>query len=168
MNHLITVEGRSPSDIVIGGDSAGGNLTLALISHILHPHPKVPTKVELKEPFLGAVLISPWVSFDIDQGSFHKNLRTDILCQEVGKRWSEAFRGNSDLDIYNQPIKADKEWFGKLDTVIRNLLIWGGGGEVLITSIDAFAKQMKEIFPRTEYIKEVSYNYVCSMGVVEN
>ncbi|KAH8721585.1 hypothetical protein GQ44DRAFT_829147 [Phaeosphaeriaceae sp. PMI808] len=37
------------SRIFLAGDSAGGNLVLALLSHILHPHPDVPV-VELKQP----------------------------------------------------------------------------------------------------------------------
>lgn len=48
--------------IVIAGDSAGGNLTLGLISHLLHPHPDVP-KVELSGPLATTILISPWVKF---------------------------------------------------------------------------------------------------------
>lgn len=32
---------RHPSQVVIGGDSAGGNLTLAVLAHMQRPHPRV-------------------------------------------------------------------------------------------------------------------------------
>ncbi|KAF1831404.1 alpha/beta-hydrolase [Decorospora gaudefroyi] len=41
LSYLVTKTGRSPSEILISGDSAGGNLAIALLSHILHPHPGV-------------------------------------------------------------------------------------------------------------------------------
>lgn len=155
LHHLIITEGRKPSDIIIGGDSAGGNLTLALISHILHPHPDISTKIELKEPLRAAILISPWTDFSVDQGSFDRNYKTDMLCKEVGARWRTAFMGNAEKDNYAQPAMAPADWFSKIDTVIGDLLIWGGGGEVLLDSIDATAKRMKGVFPKTKYVVEV-------------
>lgn len=155
LDHLINKAGRNPRDIIIAGDSAGGNLALALISHILHPHPDIPTKIELKEPFLAAVLISPWVDFD-HTPSWDRNAETDLLCKPVGALWSSAFIGNAPRDGYNQPVKAPAGWFSKLDTVVSDLFIWGGSGEVLIDSINEMAKQLKSILPKTQYVVEVS------------
>ncbi|EOO01545.1 putative alpha beta hydrolase fold protein [Phaeoacremonium minimum UCRPA7] len=38
LGHILD-SGTEPRDIIIGGDSCGGNLTVALLCHILHPHP---------------------------------------------------------------------------------------------------------------------------------
>lgn len=159
LDHLITKEGRKPGDIIIAGDSAGGNLALGLLSHILHPHPEVPIKIKLKEPLRAAVLISPWVNFDVNQPSFDRNVQSDILCKAVGQRWADAFRGNAELDNYNQPILADSGWFSELGAIVSDILVWGGGGEVLIDSIDQIANQLKGVYPKTEYIVQVSFSH---------
>lgn len=165
LDHLITKEGRKPSDIIIAGDSAGGNLALGLLSHILHPHPEVPIKIDLKEPLRAAVLISPWVNFDVHQPSFDRNVQTDMLCKPVGQRWADAFRGNAKLDNYNQPILADSGWFSKMEAIASGILVWGGGGEVLIDSIEQIANQLKGDYPKTEYIVQVSFLKCVGSGI---
>lgn len=155
LDHLIK-EGRNPRDIIIAGDSAGANLSLALLSHLLHPHPDVPSKIELSEPIKAAVLISPWVNFDVNQSSFDRNVNTDLLCKPAGKRWADAFTGDAKLDAYNQPILADKDWFDNLDSIVGDILVWGGGGEVLIDSITQITEQLKAGQPKTELVVEVS------------
>lgn len=43
-------------------------------------------------------------------------------------------------DAYSEPVSAEKEWWGEVaGQVVRKVLIWGGGGEVLIDSISEFA-----------------------------
>jgi acetyl esterase/lipase len=77
LSHLITETGRSPSDVIISGDSAGGNLAVAVLSHVLHPYPEV-TSIKLQQPLLGAMLYSPWVGFNTDYPSFD-NETLDLL-----------------------------------------------------------------------------------------
>lgn len=156
LDNLINAQRRRPQDIILAGDSAGGNLALALISHILHPHPDVPTKIHLDEPLRAAVLVSPWVDFDVNQTSFDRNVNTDYLTKVVGACWSGAFMGSAKPDKYNQPKLADAAWFKNVDSVVGDVLIWGGGGEVLIDSIEKFAEGFKAIHPNTDYIVEVS------------
>ncbi|KAK5275609.1 hypothetical protein LTR16_012315, partial [Cryomyces antarcticus] len=115
-------EGKKPSDIIIGGDSAGGNLTLALMSHLLHPHPKLP-KLELSEPLRAAVLISPWVRFATTDDSARRNATSDMLPPAAAQRWSEAFLGGARLDEYNQPTIADDDWFKGLENVVSEILV---------------------------------------------
>ncbi|GAB7350358.1 hypothetical protein MBLNU459_g0987t1 [Dothideomycetes sp. NU459] len=153
VHHLIEKEGKKPSDIIIAGDSAGGNLSLALLSHILHPHPDVPTKINLTEPLRAAVLISPWVSFDVNQASFHRNYQSDFLPQG-NTRWSQAFLGTAKSDAYNEPVTADKSWFQGLAGAASEILVWGGGGEVLIDSIEVIQKKLKDANPKTDYVVE--------------
>ena len=37
---------------------------------------------------------------------------------------------------------------------MKDILIWGGGGEVLIDSIEAIGKKVKEAHPKTELVVE--------------
>lgn len=163
VQYIIEKEGKKPSDIIIGGDSAGGNLTLAVLSHILHPHSKVPTKLNLSEPFRAALLISPWVSFASDDPSFKTNQTTDLIPNLGAERWGNSYLGDAPPDAYNQAILADASWWKGLDDVVKEILIWGGGGEVLIDSINAFSKTLKSAHPKTDYVVQVSDTYVCEV-----
>ena len=56
------------------------------------------------------------------------------------------------MDNYNQPILADLSWFNGLNLKVKDILVWGGGGEVLIDSIEAIGKKLKEASPSTELV----------------
>ncbi|KAK6434857.1 hypothetical protein LTR95_008955 [Oleoguttula sp. CCFEE 5521] len=148
-NWLLTDQGRKPSDITLAGDSAGGNLTLALISHILHPHPQIPTKISLSTPFAGTVLISPWCKFAGD-ASFARNFSTDYIANATGDRWGKQFLGGAPHDFYNYPFSADVKWWHGIEKVSAGVLVNGGLNEVLIDSIEAIAKTLKEAWAGTE------------------
>jgi hypothetical protein len=62
------------------------------------------------------------------------------------KRASEAYLGAGyQHDAYTQPINAPLEcWTKVADQVVSDVLIWAGGGEVLIDEIFEFAKVMKK------------------------
>ncbi|KAK4969218.1 hypothetical protein LTR28_001390 [Elasticomyces elasticus] len=72
----------------------------------------------------------------------------------AAEKWSRAFIGDEELDEYNQPSMAGDDWFAGLDNVVGDLLVWGGGGEVLIDSIDAMVQKLKRAFSKTEYVVE--------------
>lgn len=130
---------------MVGGDSAGGNLTLAVLSHILHPHPD-PTipRVSLSAPLRATILISPWVSFDTTWESFRKNAGSDIFDARALKRWSQGFMGAAPSDAYAEPLTADPDWWRGLHGLTSEALVWGGGGEVLIDGIREFYWKIKE------------------------
>ncbi|KAL2357321.1 Alpha/Beta hydrolase protein [Cryomyces antarcticus] len=130
LRHVIEKEGKKPSDIIIGGDSAGGNLTLALMSHLLHPHFQASQARAVRTP---------------------ARSRVDLPVA-AAQRWSEAFLGGARLDEYNQPTIADDDWFKGLENVVSEILVWGGGGEVLIDSIVEIAKKLQKAHPKTELI----------------
>ena len=70
-------------------------MTLALLSHMLHPHPDFEDelRVELASPLAGAILTSPWVKFPTDDGSVERNEGSDFICKGAINRWSTAFLG---------------------------------------------------------------------------
>lgn len=127
-------------------------MTLSLMSHLLHPHPQVSNKINLSEPIAGAILISPWIKFATDDDSVKRNATSDMITPTAAKRWSSLFLGSSSLDNYNQPILADLTWFSGLDLKVKDVLVWGGGGEVLIDSIEAIGKKLKEAHSRAELV----------------
>jgi len=144
--HLVSL-GRSPSRIILSGDSAGGNLALSLLSHILHPHPEVE-KLELKEPLRGALLISPWVTFRQDNKSFKQNYNTDMISAVMLRRYVGMFLGKSEYgerdpgilegDEYTEPLRNTIDWWEGLHNVVGDMLVWAGDNEVLVDAIVEF------------------------------
>lgn len=146
-------------------------MALSLISHLLHPHSDVP-KVDLNGPLAGALLVSPWTKFGTDDDSVKRNATSDYVTASASVRWSTSFlgkhssvscsrrsitdylSGSKSLDNYNQPILADVSWFSGIESKVKEILIWGGGGEVLIDSINVISKKLKEAFPKTEVVIE--------------
>ncbi|KAK0505414.1 Alpha/Beta hydrolase protein [Armillaria luteobubalina] len=71
--------GAQPRDLIIAGDSAGGNLVLQILQHIVDPHPMIPPLVvPSPSKFLGILLISPWVSLGGAE-SFKVNEKYDLV-----------------------------------------------------------------------------------------
>ncbi|KXT10690.1 hypothetical protein AC579_5060 [Pseudocercospora musae] len=153
LQFLLTEQGRKASNIAIAGDSAGGNMTVGLISHLLHPHPDVP-KVELSEPLATTVLISPWIKFSATDDSWKRNATADMIPPIAAARWSSLFKGSKPSDEYNEPIRADAKWFSGLDKIVKDILVWGGDSEVLIDSIQDFTKILKAAHPKVELVVE--------------
>lgn len=56
-NYLVNVVGFSPADIIVEGDSAGGNLALALIRYLIE---HANTAINLPSPPSALILLSPW------------------------------------------------------------------------------------------------------------
>ncbi|KAH7121059.1 Alpha/Beta hydrolase protein [Dendryphion nanum] len=147
LSYLIDVVGKSPSDIFIAGDSAGGNLVVATLSHLLHPHPDVPT-VKLAVPLRGALLISPWVSFRTDWDSYTRNLDTDMLVPGI-RRWAAMLMNKTNTDpetdpgpvtgdSYNDALTNDTEWWQGMHHVVSDVFDWSGGDECLVDAIREF------------------------------
>ena len=80
-NYLVNVIGFAPLDIIICGDSAGGNLALALTRYLVEN--QTSSEVKLPTPPGGMLLLSPWTdlsdSNDQPGSSMFRNGRTDIL-----------------------------------------------------------------------------------------
>ena len=60
-NYLVNIAGYHPSNIIVAGDSAGGNLTLALARYLVEN--SGVTDVLLPNPPGGLLLLSPWTDF---------------------------------------------------------------------------------------------------------
>lgn len=53
----------------------------------------------------------------------------------------------SQSDEYSEPVKTPPEWWADVANVaVRNIIIWAGGGEVLLDEIRAFADNIKAGF----------------------
>ena len=128
--------------MILVGDSAGGNLILGLLSHLLHPHPSLEPLV-LPKPLLGAAVISPWGDFNTSAPSYTSNQYKDSVNAAVLQKWSDYFMGSAKADEYNQPFRAASSWWENLSGKVQNMLITAGSDEVLVDDIMAFAEKIK-------------------------
>jgi acetyl esterase/lipase len=152
--HLLAEHGRKPSDIFISGDSAGGNLAMALLSHILHPHPDVPA-LRLDEPLGGALLYSPWVGFSTEYPSFD-NYQLDVMSALVLRKWSamlldksnptnpEADPGPISGDVYTEACKNPPAWWKGMHNTCSDIFVCYGGDEVLADAIKEWESPLKK------------------------
>jgi len=90
---LVEKKGVSASRIVLGGDSAGGNLALTLLQRI-RDHPT------LKSP-CGAFLISPWTDLDstLPPHATKALVRRDYLPVRNAGRFVEMYLGDTGVSI---------------------------------------------------------------------
>ncbi|KAI9646812.1 hypothetical protein NHQ30_004811 [Ciborinia camelliae] len=146
LNHAIHTLNYLPSSIILAGDSAGANLVLALLSHIMHGHPNetIP-RVRLTEPLSGAVLLAPWVTFGTDSKSFQANKYKDLLDPTAIKLWSGEFQSSSPSDNYIEPLYSSPSWWTRLPTAVTSILIIAGENEIFIDDIKAFAGKLQEV-----------------------
>ncbi|KAF2235019.1 alpha/beta-hydrolase [Viridothelium virens] len=143
LRYLLAAENRAPETVLLGGDSAGGNLACAVLLHLARAHPDQSVEpLELGEGrrLRGAVLISPWVDFATGEESFERNKETDYLSIRALDRASSTFVGlGGKRDMYCHPSEAESEAWRDVAGKVDEILIWGGGGEILIDGIRKFA-----------------------------
>ena len=151
VQHLLNL-GVSPSNIIIGGDSSGGNLALQFASQVLHPHPSLPTLRLLShtstetdvnssevfpEAFGGMLLISPWLEYNVDAPSFARNCPRDILPLNVLQVFADVVRPGIAPALRNhlEPGIAPRSWWKGLGRVFLHVLITAGEYEGAIDPI---------------------------------
>ncbi|OJD10096.1 hypothetical protein AJ78_08755, partial [Emergomyces pasteurianus Ep9510] len=140
LRYIVDTTGRSPSNVFIAGDSAGGNLTLGVLSHLSHPHEAIEP-LELSEPLAGALPISPWVSFSLDYPSVKENKNKDMLSASVLKRWASLYVAGREPDNYLEPLRAPADWWK--DLKVRDVLILTGSDDLFRSPIEQFVEKFK-------------------------
>lgn len=129
-NHLLNDLKIDPSRIVIGGDSAGGNLTLALCLTI--------KERKLPQP-AGIVLVCPWVTMSMNAPSYFRNRDTDLLDQTMLKHSIDKYflRGQQDTPM-TSPLNANLSELPKA-------LVFAGDLEIFVDDIYAFVKKYRQV-----------------------
>lgn len=150
LRYIVNNTGRKPSQVLIGGDSAGGNLVMGVLSHLAHVHPAIP-KLELSEPLAGAVGIAPWTLIGEDHGDREIYSGGDLITPAVDKPWSSAFLGGSDKDYFTSASTAPKSWLAAFP--VKRVLILGGGNEILLPAIEDLAEKLQVRHPQRTVIK---------------
>ncbi|KAL4869786.1 hypothetical protein BDV12DRAFT_184926 [Aspergillus spectabilis] len=152
LRYILTQGARDPSNVIVGGDSAGGNLALSVLLHLTHPHPEIdPLPLKAGAELAGVFGFAPWVSFALDGKSMMANKYKDIIPADGLKAWSRDYLGKRrEGDAWSEPAKAPLEWWTGVKA--RRLLILAGGDEILFSAIEEFVNRVKTVLPETTYV----------------
>jgi acetyl esterase/lipase len=113
-----------PSRLAVLGDSAGGNLTLALLQAL--------RAAALPQPSI-AVCISPWADLAEPPEGLHENEKYDWIQKRFGLKWAGWYtRGADPCQPLISPVRADF-------TGLAPIYIQAGGAEILRDFVRALA-----------------------------
>jgi acetyl esterase/lipase len=123
----LLAEGVDPRRIVIGGDSAGGGLTVATLVRLRDDGDALPA---------GAFLISPWVDLEAS-GATHHNEPFDYVNRHILRAYARRFAQPGELrHPLAAPLHAE---LGGLPP----MLIHAGGAEVLLDDARRLAARIE-------------------------
>lgn len=122
--------GYGAKDIVIAGDSAGGNLAVVLVQHLIKERRKVPKAL---------ILLSPWTDLTCSGESFIKCADQDpVLSPEYIQKMIHAYAPDKDLkDPKISPLFGEFKGFPAT-------LIQVGDNEILYDDSTRLCKRMEE------------------------
>jgi acetyl esterase/lipase len=128
---------------LILGDSAGGNLALSLIGHVMHPHKAIePIQLPVDaNNFAGLFLESPYISFDDSAPSWKANADKDIITTALLRRSTTGYLGGAERDSYNEPLAAPIEFWNSIPASI--IKMYYGTYEVFADDVRVFGERLK-------------------------
>lgn len=124
----LLARGLKPQRLVVGGDSAGGGLTAALLLRLRAAGRPMPA---------GGLLISPWVDLTHASPSVDRNATFDFGDRRLLEYWAAIYRGSSPADEpLVSPLFADLHG-------LPPLCVFAGEVEMLIDQIRAFVDKAR-------------------------
>jgi hypothetical protein len=132
--------GKHSSKVILAGDLAARIIVMNVLSRFLHPHPDIK-RVELSALSKGAVVLSPWLDFDLTCPSAVENELQDPVAPPVLREWSQAYLRGAPLDNYNQSGRAPGEWWRGLP--VEHFLVTAGEKGAFVKAIAKFGEKVK-------------------------
>ncbi|OQS06180.1 hypothetical protein THRCLA_01766 [Thraustotheca clavata] len=114
------------TNIVIMGDSAGGNLGLSLMQEIV--------RTQLPQPS-GGILLSPWVDLTISKASYERNEFTDYLARSGVHTARSAY-------VTEENVEKASPGLQSMDGLAPLMVVYGGA-EMLADEIAAMVENAK-------------------------
>ncbi|KAK3296562.1 Alpha/Beta hydrolase protein [Chaetomium fimeti] len=148
LRYLLDETGRRPDELVLAGDSAGGQLIGALLAHLVQPSPyAAPVKLDGK--FRAALFVSPFVRLPPTTGdydSYETNRKKDYIDRPQVDEFMGAFKGRND-EIWTNLCHgkgSDDVWkqvFARgPQGLVRKKMIIVGTAEILLDCCRVFAE----------------------------
>jgi len=146
----LLAQGLTPSQVVVAGDSAGGNLTLALLIHLRDRRQPMPA---------GAVCLCPATDLSFSGESMVTNLKKDVMLNlSEERKHIEAYLNGADPRApLASPIYGDLR-------ELPPLLMQVGSHELLLSDVERFAEKARaagvdvtlEVWPEMQHDWQVA------------
>lgn len=153
LDHILG-EGISPQDLIIGGDSAGGNLAIQLLHHLSDLEQRSQPLTDKAVRFAGFFFVSPWVSGHVDTASFRENGLVDMLSASiVSQSQTHALGKIKEADFKSHPalpLDGDLTWLGNIQHVSKSIYITCGHEEVFRDPVLSFSEAVRRMNPGME------------------
>lgn len=148
-NYLMLL-GYGARDIIVTGDSAGGNLALSLILKLKQQERLLPR---------GIVLMSPWTDLTSSGKSFQMKADVDpVLDSAYIQRMIEAYAGGLDLkNPFISPLYGDFEGFPPTYIQVgENEILLSDSKRLHQTFVDANVSVKMDIYPNMWHVFQMS------------
>lgn len=159
LDHILG-QGIAPRDLIVGGDSAGGNLAVQLLHHLSHPKPGPQRLKGDALPLAGIFLVSPWLSGHTDTVSFRESGLVDMLCASIVSQSETHVLGDIDETDRLQahpalPLDSDLAWLGNIKHLTESIYVTCGHEEVFRDHVLSFSEAVRRMNPDMEVKLEV-------------
>ncbi|RMD42393.1 hypothetical protein DV735_g2716, partial [Chaetothyriales sp. CBS 134920] len=162
-------KGKKKKGLSIAGDSAGGNLVVAILSLLaghgtddLAPLQLPATDDDALPPLKSAVAIAPWVSSDYNK--FPQMVpagNVDILSYKALDYFSLVYKGaGTKDDNFIVPELADPSWWEPVKGKVGSVLVLAGDNEVLRDPIVSWYAKFERAFGKESSRLLVAQNEV--------
>jgi len=145
INHLFSRGVKAPN-LILTGDSAGGNLTIQALLHAIHPLEGLPALEG--SSFAGAYLMSPWLTILQQNSCYQENAMWDIISPakiyDFGMAVSSGIKDQNHLPYLDTHF-APSDWYDDMGAVVKRVLITAGRRECFRDDIIRFGKHLKTI-----------------------
>ncbi|KPI42728.1 Monoterpene epsilon-lactone hydrolase [Cyphellophora attinorum] len=151
LRYMFSLPQVRPANTLLTGDSAGGAIVLAILSHIsAHPHPDSaivkPLQLEGGQSLKSAILINPFISSSSARYASIKRFQyRDTFNESTADAWLTAYNGGKsgfEDDMYICPAHADESWWK--GTKCGEILCTAGGEESLLDSIIDWSEKYRK------------------------
>ncbi|KAH0828234.1 putative 6-hexanolactone hydrolase [Fonsecaea pedrosoi] len=134
-------ETETINPVIVGGDSAGGNLAVAILSATAHSHPGIPS-LKLDAPLKGALLVSPWIDLSVGTSkSWVENKDKDIVSANIVDPLVNNLVSKDERNEFTDPARADSKWWSGAQ--VSSILTLAGTHELFFDDIVKFSQKLK-------------------------
>ena len=161
------LERHAADEIIVGGDSAGGNLSLTLLAHLIKPHPNIaPVRLSGGHRLRDVFCVSPRTRNETGSDSFRRNRNMDIVNKEMTQYFMMNWKPAA-MEVWAAPNAADNSFWRHAPA--QRLTLLAGADEVYVDDIREFARKIGAVeqadAPRQIVVCDGEFHEQCAVDL---